>query len=104
MSLSCERTVEIAANVTDRGRAARSARLPDRRCSAFHRSTNETITPAQAFARHGIPTPAELYAQFKADRKTVIHAPSAPLPRETDTPAPRTGYAAATTRQAAAVT
>jgi len=65
--------------------------------------SEETLTPAQAFARHGIATPAELYGQFKADQKTVIHAPSAPLPRESDTPTPRTGYAAATIRQAAAV-
>jgi uncharacterized protein (DUF2236 family) len=52
--------------------------------------SNEILTPADTFKRHDVAMPAELYAQFKADQKTVIHAPSAPMPRESDLPAPRT--------------
>jgi uncharacterized protein (DUF2236 family) len=38
----------------------------------------ETLTPAEAFRRHGVPTPAELYSQLKADQTKIIYPPSAP--------------------------
>lgn len=50
---------------------------------------DQTLTPAEAFKRHAIATPAQLYAQFKADQTTVYHAPSAPMPRENATPSPQ---------------
>ncbi|HTM83720.1 MAG TPA: hypothetical protein VL179_02270, partial [Mycobacterium sp.] len=39
----------------------------------------QTVTPAEAFARHGCATPAELYERFKTDQATVMHCPSVPL-------------------------
>lgn len=41
--------------------------------------TAQTLTPAEAFARHGCATPAELYERFKTDQATVMHGPSVPL-------------------------
>jgi uncharacterized protein (DUF2236 family) len=40
----------------------------------------EVLTPAESFSRHGVPTPAELYAQLGADQSSIIHPPSAPIP------------------------
>lgn len=41
--------------------------------------TAETLTPAEAFARHGITTPKELYEKFRTDQATVVNGPSVPL-------------------------
>lgn len=41
--------------------------------------TAQTVLPAEAFARHGVSTPKELYEGFKTDQATVVHSPSAPL-------------------------
>jgi uncharacterized protein (DUF2236 family) len=38
----------------------------------------ETFTPAESFERHGVPTPAELYEQLKADQTEILYSPSAP--------------------------
>jgi uncharacterized protein (DUF2236 family) len=38
----------------------------------------ETLTPAESFERHGVPAPAELYEQLKADQNKIIYTPSAP--------------------------
>lgn len=38
----------------------------------------ETVAPAEAFSRHDVATPAELYEQLKADQTKVICPPSAP--------------------------
>jgi uncharacterized protein (DUF2236 family) len=38
----------------------------------------ETLTPAESFERHGVPEPAELYEQLKADQSRIIYSPSAP--------------------------
>jgi hypothetical protein len=41
----------------------------------------ETLTPAEAFERHRVPTPAVLYAQLQGGPEaTVIYAPSAATP------------------------
>ncbi|WP_052740825.1 oxygenase MpaB family protein [Mycobacterium sp. UM_Kg1] len=40
----------------------------------------QTVTPEQAFARHGIATPKALYEQFRSGQDIVMHRPSAPLP------------------------
>jgi uncharacterized protein (DUF2236 family) len=40
----------------------------------------ETVMPAEAFRRHGVPTPAELYEQLKADQQHILYTPSAPVP------------------------
>jgi len=40
----------------------------------------ETLTPAESFRRHGVPTPAELYEQLKADQSAIVYPPSAPVP------------------------
>jgi uncharacterized protein (DUF2236 family) len=40
----------------------------------------ETLTPAEAFQRHNVPTPAQLYKQLKADQNTILYPPSAPAP------------------------
>lgn len=45
------------------------------------RST-EVLTPEETFRRHGVPTPAELYAQLKHDQTTIAYTPSAPVPSE----------------------
>jgi uncharacterized protein (DUF2236 family) len=37
----------------------------------------ETVTPAEAFERHGVPTPAELYAKLHADATPTDVTPSA---------------------------
>ena len=39
----------------------------------------ETFTPAQAFERHGVPTPSELYEQLKADQSAIVYPPSVPV-------------------------
>lgn len=39
----------------------------------------QTVSPADAFARHGISTPKKLYRRFKKDQATVMHGPSLPL-------------------------
>jgi uncharacterized protein (DUF2236 family) len=38
----------------------------------------ETLTPAESFERHGVPTPAELYERLKADQTQILYPPSAP--------------------------
>jgi len=38
----------------------------------------ETVTPAEAFKLHAVPTPSELYEQLKADQSTILYSPSAP--------------------------
>jgi hypothetical protein len=38
----------------------------------------ETLTPAESFERHEVPTPAELYEQLKADQTQIVYPPSAP--------------------------
>lgn len=45
------------------------------------RST-EIVTPDESFRRHGVPTPAELYAELGHDQTTVVYPPSAPVPAE----------------------
>jgi hypothetical protein len=34
--------------------------------------SDEVLSPAEAFARRGVPTPAELYAQLKSDQTRII--------------------------------
>jgi uncharacterized protein (DUF2236 family) len=48
----------------------------------------DTLTPADSFKRHGVPTPAGLYSQLKVDQSTVIYSPSAPakVPQRQDQP------------------
>ncbi|MGV0625751.1 oxygenase MpaB family protein [Mycolicibacter minnesotensis] len=41
--------------------------------------TPQTVTPAEAFARHGISTPKELYEQFRTDQQTVMRGPAVPM-------------------------
>jgi len=41
--------------------------------------SEETLSPGDSFARHGVPTPAELYEQLRADQSTIIYSPSAPV-------------------------
>jgi uncharacterized protein (DUF2236 family) len=40
----------------------------------------ETLTPAEAYERHAVPTPRELYQQLKADQNEILYTPSAPVP------------------------
>ncbi len=40
----------------------------------------ETLTPAETFRRHRVPTPLELYAELKADQTRILYPPSAPVP------------------------
>jgi len=40
----------------------------------------ETLAPAAAFKRYGVPTPRELYEQLKADQSAIVYPPSAPVP------------------------
>lgn len=42
----------------------------------------EIVTPEESYRRHGVPTPAELYAELKHDQATVVYTPSAPVPAE----------------------
>lgn len=42
--------------------------------------TDEVVTPQESFRRHGVPTPAELYAQLGHDQGQVVFPPSAPVP------------------------
>jgi uncharacterized protein (DUF2236 family) len=44
--------------------------------------SDEILTPAESFRRHGVPTPAELYAQLGHDQTVVAYTPSAPVPVE----------------------
>ncbi|HWI06823.1 MAG TPA: oxygenase MpaB family protein [Solirubrobacteraceae bacterium] len=45
----------------------------------------ETVTPAEAFSRHGVPTPAELYAELgPGPAAAIAYPPSAPAPRAMD--------------------
>jgi uncharacterized protein (DUF2236 family) len=46
----------------------------------------EKLTPAESFTRHGVPTPAQLYEQLKADQSTIIYPPSAPISAEARKP------------------
>jgi uncharacterized protein (DUF2236 family) len=40
----------------------------------------ETLTPAESFARHGVQTPRELYERLRADQSRIHYTPSAPAP------------------------
>jgi hypothetical protein len=44
--------------------------------------SEEVLTPAETFARYGVPTPRELYEQLGHDQSTVKYTPSAPLSAE----------------------
>ncbi len=44
--------------------------------------SDEVLTPAASYRRHGVPTPAELYAELGHDQSQVIFPPSAPVPAE----------------------
>jgi uncharacterized protein (DUF2236 family) len=44
--------------------------------------SEEVLTPAETFARHGVPTPRELYEQLSHDQSIVKYTPSAPLSAE----------------------
>src|SRR5205807_1579426 len=35
----------------------------------------ETLTPAESFERHGVPTPNELFEQLKADQSKIVYPP-----------------------------
>ena len=42
--------------------------------------TEEVLSPEASFARHGVPTPREMYQELGHDQSTVHYPPSAPLP------------------------
>ncbi|WP_354698490.1 hypothetical protein DSM112329_04172 [Paraconexibacter sp. AEG42_29] len=44
--------------------------------------SDEVLSPAESFRRHGVPTPAELYAELGHDQSTAVYPPSAPVPAE----------------------
>jgi uncharacterized protein (DUF2236 family) len=44
--------------------------------------SEEILTPEETFRRHGVPTPAELYAQLGHDQTQIVYPPSAPVPAD----------------------
>jgi hypothetical protein len=40
----------------------------------------QTLTPAESYERHGVPTPKALYEQLAADQGTILYPPSVPVP------------------------
>lgn len=44
--------------------------------------STEIVTPEESYRRHGVPTPAELYAELGHDQATVVYSPSAAVPAD----------------------
>lgn len=44
--------------------------------------SDEVVTPEESFRRHGVPTPAELYAELGHDQSRAVYPPSRAVPAE----------------------